>query len=326
MADIQTETAGKTKDNIIIAAFKAMRPVHWIKNLSIFAAIFLTGALFEKGDFVKIIWAFIIFCFITSSTYLINDVLDINADRLHPAKKYRPVASGALPVSLAVLQAIFLASSSIFLAINVGFNSLFISTVIIYLVMQIVYSFALKNVAIVDIIIIASGFVLRVYAGAFAIDAHISVWFLLCVISVALFLASGKRRAEINIAQNFGYGTRKSLITYKKELLGSYVTMFGNASWMSWALFTFFESPKAALPFWLVLAELSRTTTIGKLLMVSIPITIFGIMRYEYLIFEGKRETPEKLLLTDKPLIITVVLWLTFVYWVLYSGVSVSGI
>jgi 4-hydroxybenzoate polyprenyltransferase len=326
MADIQTETAGKTKDNIIIASFKAMRPVHWIKNLSIFAAIFLTGLLFEKGDFKKIVWAFVVFCLITSATYLINDVLDVNADRLHPAKKFRPIASGALPIHLAVFEAFVLAFTSIFLAISVGFNSLFVSTVVIYLIMQITYSLVLKNVAIVDIIIIASGFVLRVYAGAFAIDAHISVWFLLCVISVALFLASGKRRAELNIAQNSGYGTRKSLITYKKELLGSYVTMFGNASWMSWALFTFFESPKAALPFWLVLAELSRTTTIGKLLMVSIPITIFGIMRYEYLIFEGKSETPEKLLLTDKPLIFTIVVWLVFVYWVLYSGVSVPWI
>lgn len=326
MADIQAETTGKTKDNLIIASFKAMRPVHWVKNLSIFAAIFLTGLLFEKGDFKKIVWAFIVFCLITSATYLINDVLDVNADKLHPAKKYRPIASGVLPIPLAIFEAFVLAFASIFLAISIGFNSLFISTVVIYLIMQIAYSLIFKNVAIVDIIMIASGFVLRIYAGAFAIDAHISVWFLLCVISVALFLASGKRRAELNIAQNYGYGTRKSLITYKKELLGSYVTMFGNASWMSWALFTFFESPKAALPFWLLLAELSRTTTIGKLLMVSIPITIFGIMRYEYLIFEGKSETPEKLLLTDKPLIITIVLWLAFVYWVLYSGVSATGI
>lgn len=326
MANIQTEAAKKTRDLLIVATFKAMRPVHWIKNLSIFAAIFLTGALFEKGDFTKIVWAFIIFCLITSATYLINDVLDINADRLHPVKKFRPIASGNLPVSFAILGAIALAFGSIFLTISLGFNSLFTSTVVIYLIMQIAYSFILKNVAIVDIIIIASGFVLRVYAGAFAIDAHISVWFLLCVISVALFLASGKRRAEINIAQNLDYGTRKSLTTYKKELLNSYVTMFGNASWMSWALFTFFEGPKAALPFWLVLAELSRTTTIGKLLMLSIPITIFGIMRYEFLIFEGKSETPEKLLLTDKSLIITVLLWLIFIYWVLYSGVSVPWI
>jgi len=102
--------------------------------------------------------------------------------------------------------------------------------------------------------------------------------------------------------------------------------MFGNASWMSWALFTFFESPKASLPIWLVLAELSRTTTINKLLMLTIPVTIFGIMRYEALIFEGKSETPEKLLLTDKALITTVSLWVLLVYWVLYSGVSVVGL
>ena len=326
MANVQTETTGKERDNLIFAAFKAMRPVHWIKNLSLFAAIFLTGALFEKGQITKAIWAFLIFCLITSATYLINDVLDINADKLHPAKKFRPIASGALPVPYAILGAIFLATVSIFLAITVGFHSLFLTTIVLYLVMQITYSLILKNVAIIDIVIIAAGFVLRVYAGAFAIDAHLSVWFLLCVISVALFLASGKRRAEINITENLGFGTRKSLITYKKELLNSYVTMFGNASWMSWALFTFFEGPKASLPFWLVLAELSRTTTVGKLLMVSIPITIFGIMRYEALIFEGKSETPEKLLLTDRSLIITVVLWIGFVYWVLYSGVSVAGI
>jgi hypothetical protein len=102
--------------------------------------------------------------------------------------------------------------------------------------------------------------------------------------------------------------------------------MFANASWMSWSLFTFFESPKATLPFWLVLAELSRTTTIDKLLMLTIPVTIFGIMRYESLIFQNRSETPERLLLTDKSLIVAVGLWVTIVYWVLYSGVSTAGI
>jgi 4-hydroxybenzoate polyprenyltransferase len=314
------------KNNIYIAAFKAMRPVHWIKNISLFAAIFLSGTLFVQGQFVKVIWASISFCLVTSATYIFNDIMDIKADKLHPTKKFRAVASGALPVTVATIEAAVLACSSLFIAILANLNSLFVTVIIIYLIMQFFYSLGLKNVAIIDIIIIAAGFVLRVYAGAFAIDAHLSVWFLLCVISAALFLASGKRRAEINIAQNLDYGTRKSLGTYKKELLNSYVTMFGNASWMSWALFTFFESPKASLPFWMALAELSKTTTIDKLLMSTIPITIFGIMRYESLIFEGKSETPERLLLTDKSLIIAVGLWLIFIYWVLYSGVSVSGI
>jgi decaprenyl-phosphate phosphoribosyltransferase len=325
MANIPAETR-QTKDNLVTAAIKVMRPVHWIKNLSLFAAIFLSGLLFEKGLLIKVVWAFAAFCLITSATYIINDIFDIKADRLHPAKKFRAIASGALPVSVALIEAVVLALASIFIAVFGGLNSLFISVIIVYAIMQFFYSLGLKNVAIIDIIIIAAGFVLRVYAGAFVIDAHLSVWFLLCVISAALFLASGKRRAEINIAQNYDYGTRKSLGTYRKELLNSYVTMFGNASWMSWALFTFFESPKASLPFWLVLAELSRTTTIGKLLMATIPITIFGIMRYESLIFEGKSETPEKLLLTDIPLIVAVGLWLFIIYWVLYSGVSVPGI
>jgi hypothetical protein len=140
---------------------------------------------------------------------------------------------------------------------------------------------------------------------------------------VALFLASGKRRAELNTLKLSNGVTRKSLSKYRRELLNSYVTMFGNAAWMSWALFTFFESPKASLSVWLLLAELSQTTTINKLLMVTIPVAIFGIMRYESLIFEGRSEAPEKLLLTDKALVISVLLWLGLVIWILYGGLSV---
>lgn len=308
------------KESLIFSLVRVMRPVHWIKNLSIFAAIFLTGDFFNKGQFSVVLWAFIAFCFATSATYIFNDIIDIGPDRLHPSKRFRPVASGAIPIPLAALQSLILSGTALFLA--AGINSLFFFLTLGYLVLQIFYSLILKNLVVLDILAIASGFILRVYAGAFAIDAHLSVWFLLCVISTALFLASGKRRAELNLVRDPNLLTRSTLKTYKTELLNSYVTMFGNASWMSWSLFTFFESPKATLPFWLVLAELSKTTTINKLLMLTIPVTIFGIMRYESLIFEGKTETPEKLLLTDKSLISAVVLWVLVVYWVLYSGVS----
>ncbi len=311
----------------ILSLIKVARPVHWVKNFAIFAAILLTGSLFEKGELVKVIWAFIAFGFATSATYLFNDILDAGSDRLHPTKKFRPIASGALPVPIAIAEALVLAGTAIFLAAVIpALNSLFLVLIIGYLALQIFYSLGLKNIATLDILIIATGFIMRVYAGAFVIDAHLSVWFLLCVISTALFLASGKRRAELNLVGEGSPLTRKSLGNYKKELLNSYVTMFGNASWMSWALFTFFESPKVSLPVWLVLAELSKTTTVNKLLMLTIPITIFGIMRYEALIFEGKSETPEKLLLTDRALITAITLWVLLVYWVLYSGVSVVGI
>lgn len=315
MANLPTK-----KDNIIVAAIKVARPIHWLKNLSIFAAFFLTGLLFNKSVFIQVLWAFIAFDLATSATYIINDILDIKNDRLHPIKKFRPIAFGSLPIPLAFLEALALAVGALIISAPLG--SLFFLTVVSYLILQLFYSLGLKNIAIIDILIIATGFIMRVYAGAFVIDAHLSVWFLLCVISVALFLASGKRRAELNMVGEDNPQTRKSLVNYKSELLNSYVTMFGNASWMSWALFTFFESPKATLPVWLVLAEISRTTTINKFLMLTIPVTIFGIMRYESLIFEGKSETPEKLLLTDKALIISVILWTVLVYWVLYSGIS----
>jgi 4-hydroxybenzoate polyprenyltransferase len=181
----------------------------------------------------------------------------------------------------------------------------------------------LKHIATVDILVIAAGFIIRVYAGAFVIDAHLSVWFLLCVISIALFLAAGKRRAELGIVENYKE-TRKSLNKYSRELLNSYVTMFGNAAWMSWALFTFFESPTTTTPVWLALSEISRTTTISKLLMITIPVVIFGIMRYQSLIFENKSEAPEKVLLTDKPLIFSIALWVVLVVGILYGGVAAA--
>lgn len=318
MADVSTQ---KRKQPLVFALINAARPVHWVKNLSLFAAFFLTGMLGNQAAFAKVFWAFIAFDFAASATYIINDILDAKSDRLHPIKKFRPIASGSLSIPLAIVEAAVLVMLSIL--ISAPLNPLFFLMIIGYLVLEFFYSVALKNIAVLDILIIASGFIIRVYAGAFVIDAHLSVWFLLCVISVALFLASGKRRAELSTAGE-GSVTRKSLGTYKRELLNSFVTMFGNASWMSWALFTFFESPKATLPFWLVLAELSKTTAVNKLLMLTIPVTIFGIMRYESLIFEDKGETPEKLLLTDASLIITVFLWIALVYWVLYSGVSVT--
>lgn len=314
MANLPSKTI-----SLISAGIKAMRPVHWVKNLSLFAGLIFTGDLFDRGAFFKVLWAFGAFSLAASATYVFNDILDAKNDRLHPVKKNRPIASGKLPIPIALLIIIFLSSFSLFTA---NFLSHLLFLIIAgYLLLQVAYSLALKNIAIIDILIIAAGFVIRVYAGALIIDAHLSVWFLLCVISLALFLASGKRMAEITTVETPGT-TRKSLTRYPKELLSSYVTMFGNAAWMSWSLYTFFESPKASLPVWLFLAEVSKATTINKLLMITIPIVIFGIMRYESLIFQGKSETPEKLLLTDIPLIADIFLWTTTVVWILYSGIS----
>jgi decaprenyl-phosphate phosphoribosyltransferase len=309
MADIQTQ---------IQSIIKIARPIHWVKNLSVFAALIFSGLLYNKVFFINTFLTFWIFSFAASATYILNDIFDAKRDRLHPIKKYRPIASGNLPVPLAILECLFLASFALSFA-NLISSALFLLT-LIYLIMQILYSSFLKNLPIIDIIIIATGFVIRVYAGAFAINAHLSVWFLLCVISVALFLASGKRRAELGILGADGK-TRQSLAHYPKELLNSYVTMFGSAAWMSWALFTFFEKYEVPNNLLIFLSEISKATAISKLLMITIPVVIFGIMRYEGLIFEGRSEAPEKVLLKDKALVVSVAVWTILVVWILYGGI-----
>ncbi len=314
MANLQTQ---------ITQSIKIARPIHWVKNLSVFAALIFAGDLYTKASFINVFWTFWIFCFAASATYIFNDIFDAKRDRLHPIKKERPIASGKLPVSIAVMECVFLSLAALQIA-NMISPTLFILT-LSYLVLQVLYSSFLKNIPIIDIIIIATGFVIRVYAGAFAINAHLSVWFLLCVISVALFLASGKRRAELGILGKDGE-TRISLRHYPKELLNSYVTMFGNAAWMSWALFTFFESPKVPKNLWLFLADFSKTTTISKLLMVTIPVVIFGIMRYEALIFEGRSEAPEKVLLKDISLVASIIIWILLIVWILYGQFSFTFI
>ncbi len=308
--------------NLPSQIIKVSRPIHWVKNLSLFAALVFSRQMFLTIPFIRVLWAFAAFNLASSAAYIFNDILDAKLDRLHPIKKNRPIASGKLSVPVALFVSFVFALVSLYLAASL--NSLFFFLVLTYIIFQIAYSLGLKNIAIIDILIIAAGFIIRVYAGAFVINAHLSVWFLLCVISVALFLASGKRRAELNLVKETSAITRKSLNVYKRELLNSYVTMFGNAAWMSWALYSFFESPKATVPVWLFLAELSRTTTISKMLMITIPIVIFGIMRYQSLIFEGRTEAPEKLLLKDRPLVVSVLLYATLVIWVLYGGISIA--
>ncbi|RLC32731.1 hypothetical protein DRH13_01225 [Candidatus Woesebacteria bacterium] len=307
--------------NLPSQIIKVSRPVHWVKNLALFAALIFSRQLFVAIPFIRVLWAFAAFSLASSAAYIFNDVLDAKFDKLHPIKKNRPIASGKLPVPIALLVAFAFALISLYLAACL--NSIFFFLVLTYIIFQIAYSLGLKNIVIIDILIIAAGFIIRVYAGAFVIDAHLSVWFLLCVISVALFLASGKRRAELNLIKETSEITRKSLTIYKRELLNSYVTMFGNAAWMSWALYSFFESPKASLPVWLFLAELSRTTTVNKLFMITIPVVIFGIMRYQSLIFEDRTEAPEKLLLTDRPLIASALIYGALIIWILYGGISV---
>lgn len=277
--------------------------------------------MFIETAFQTTFWALIVFTIATSALYLLNDIIDAPHDRLHPIKKKRPIASGQLPIPVALFFAIF--GFFISLYFSFGFGFFFFLTLLSYLIIQLAYSFWLKNIIILDVLIIASGFILRVYAGAFALNVHMSVWFLLCVVSLALFLAVGKRRAELGFLQELAPQHRKTLSFYSNDLLDSYLAMFANSTWLVYALFTFFAPPPivGTAP---LFAKLPLTLAgINKWLMITIPFVIYGVMRYMSIIYQGanRAESPEKVILSDKSLLTTVALWGILVIFVLY-GVS----
>jgi len=257
---------------------------------------------------------------LTSAIYFINDIADLPLDRAHPFKKNRPIASGKLPIPVAVFFAVTGIIVSFYLAYLQNF--FFFLSIFAYFLLQIGYTFYLKNIIVLDVLAIAAGFILRVYAGAFAINVHMNVWFLLCVTSLALFLAVGKRRAELALlTEKTASKHRKTLTFYTPDLLDSYLAMFANSAWVAYALFTFFAPPATISKHLLLLPGLPLTLIgTNKLLMLTIPLVIFGIMRYMMIIYQGSRaEVPERVLLSDRPLLVSSTIWGLLVILILYS-------
>lgn len=309
----------------IISTIKTGRPRQWLKNFAIFGALVFTGNLFNPDLLFKTFFGFLSLSVLVSSVYFINDIADTPKDKLHPFKKNRPIAKGDLPVPTALFLAVFGITISLYSAYVL--SGFFFLSLLAYLILQLGYTFWLKEFVIVDILAIATGFVLRIYAGAFLINEHLSIWFLLCVISISLFLAAGKRRAELGIlAEQVASKHRKTLSLYRTQLLDSYLAMFATASWLSWALFTFFKEGEQNSPFLTqalephILVGLPKTIIgSGKLLMLTIPVVIFGVMRYLYIVYEGsKAETPEKVLVNDRPLLASIFVWVVIVLLVIY--------
>lgn len=306
-------------DKILYHLAVSARPKQWLKNLAIFAALVFSGKLFILSEFIKTLWAAIIFSLLVSAVYLLNDIIDIAQDRLHPFKRFRPIASEKLPIPIALFVSVFLIFATLWWAQTLSF--FFFLACLTYLVLQIFYSVYLKSHVILDVLAIAGGFILRVVAGAFVIDVHLSGWFYLCLISLSLFLSVGKRRAELTILAEEAPRHRKTLSLYTTGLLDSYLAMFGAGAFLSWSLFTFFAPPppvRKAFPF---LARLPLTLAgINKWLMATIPVVIYGIMRYLKIIYEGaKAESPENALLGDRLLLFSAIVWGIMVILIIYG-------
>ncbi len=307
---------------LIYNILRLLRPRQWVKNFALFAAITFAGQLFNPPVFEKVVFSFFVFCGIASSTYIMNDIFDAKKDRLHPFKKFRPIAHGDVPIPFATGLALFLIFISLIVAraITPGFFALSI----LYLLIQFMYSGFLKTIAVIDILLIATGYILRVYAGEFASGFHISVWLLLTTISISLFLAIGKRRSELTLLsheKNLSLSeTRASLTHYSEKLLDVYASIFATSTFISYSLFTFLENPGGfKLSFGVLLPDFLPTFLQRKWLMITIIPVVYGLMRYIQDIYEkDEGESPEKVLFSDKPLLVTVAIWTVLVVFLVY--------
>ena len=300
---------------------KSARLTHWVKNIVIFAPIVFSGFLLDWNQVQRVGWAFILFCLLSSSIYIFNDLIDIEIDKIHPFKKKRPIASGKLDIMSAVLAFIVLSGSSLFLSFAT--SSFFFSAALAYYLLNIFYSLWWKKVPILDVFSIAIGFILRVYAGAFVINVHMDVWFLLTVVSASLFLAVGKRRSEMTILEQAGVEVKKhreTLLHYTPSLLDGYTSMFATTTWLTYALYSFLHptfSPEGRVL--RLFTMLPRTLIAEKWLMITVPVVIYGVMKYMQLIYEStKGETPHKVLFSDKNLMAAVGLWGAMVITLIY--------
>jgi 4-hydroxybenzoate polyprenyltransferase len=291
---------GVKRRPVPLALLRAMRPKQWIKNLLIFAGfVFTINELWRP--FTPSMWTllgrsaatFAIFSLLSSSIYLLNDVLDAEQDRRHPTKRFRPVASGELRPAAAIAAAVVLMPSCLIAAYLL--SPAFAGIAACYLLLQFGYIFLLKNVVLVDVFVIAIGFVLRAISGAVVIGAAISPWLYIVTLLGALFLGLCKRRNELLLLDRTAGEHRKILESYTPSLVDSLASIVASSTIMAYSLYTF-TSPK--LP-------------ANNLMMLTIPFVIFGLFRYLYLAHsQNAGGSPEEIFLKDKPLIGTIALWI----------------
>ncbi len=281
---------------------ETLRPRQWTKNLVIFAGLVFDRQLFVATPALRVLAAFIIACMVSGLTYTINDIIDLKADRQHPQKCHRPLASGRLPLKAAVLLVILLALVSFSAAFVLSWK--FGLICIAYTVLMLAYSKWLKHIMIVDVMVIAAGFLLRVLAGINVIDVtFFSPWLFILTALLALFLGFGKRFAELRLLEGSAGEFRKVLNGYSIPLLNQYLVVMLASILITYMLYTFSAHPQG----------------ISYTMMLTIPFVFFGIFRYMYLIQNfNTASTPEEVLLKDRPLQAAILLWGLAVMLILY--------
>jgi len=280
---------------------RSMRPKQWTKNIFIFAALVFDGKLFQPVPLVNTLIGFLVLCLLSSAVYLINDCADVNADRAHPIKRHRPVARGDLPIPLAIGWAVVLTAGALGIgfALDVRFGAIAAG----YFLLTTLYTFSLKHLVVLDVIILAAGFVLRVAAGTPLVAAErFSPWLYTCMGLLALLIGFGKRRAEL-VEMEGANATREALGDYSLTLLDQVIAIVTGALIVSYTFYTF-SAPQ--LP-------------PNHAMMLTVPFVIYGLFRYLYLVHvRGQGGAPDELALKDRPLQVTFGLWGALAILVLY--------
>lgn len=281
---------GKVKiPHKIYCIMASMRPKQWTKNSFVFAGLIFSKYFFYLDAVIRTLYAFLLFSLVSGSVYIINDVVDRDKDKLHPRKSVRPIASGKLKPGEALGYSIIIFAAALSLAFILDFGLFLILAV--YFLLVLMYSLKLKNVVILDVILIAVGFVLRTVGGAVVIHVRISPWLIVCTTLLSLFLALNKRKNELLVLSENAVGHRKILEEYTPELIDQMLSVVTSTTVMSYSLYTF---------------------SAGKsyYMMLTIPFVLYGIFRYQYLASsKDMGGSPELVLLKDRPLLINIVLW-----------------
>ena len=282
----------------------SLRPRQWAKNLLVFAGVIFGGQLLDRVLLVRSGAAFIVFCLLSSGVYLVNDVVDREADLRHPVKARRPIAAGALPLPAAVIVALLLLFGG--LAVGVAVDRAFGEVALLYVLLMALYVGALKRVALLDVTVIAVGFVLRAWAGAVVVHVSPSRWLLLVTVLLSLFLSLSKRRSELLTLADTAGAHRRALDGYNTTLLNTLIALVTASTLIAYAWYT--VSPETV----------ARFNT--RRLLWTLPLPAFGVGRYLYLVYSGAGGAdPSEHLLSDWPLLASVALWVISVVIVIYG-------
>jgi 4-hydroxybenzoate polyprenyltransferase len=283
----------------------SLRPHQWTKNAVVLAALIFAERLFHGPSVLRASEAFVVFCLLSGAVYLVNDLVDLEGDRHHPVKRLRPLASGALATSAAKAAALGLALLGLGGALALGMG--FAMVAALYYGAMMAYSLFLKNIVVVDVLVVAMGFVLRALAGAVAIDVAFSQWLLICTLLFALFLALAKRRHELTLLAGGAAEHRRILGEYSPYLLDQMIAVVTASTVVSYALYTLAPETVARLG--------------TDRLVWTLPFVLYGVLRYLYLVHRREEGgNPSKVLLNDRPILVTVALWAATVVALIYHG------